>query len=135
MDSLFEINMALRCKVKALEEKIEEFESGKRYLKIQKDHSRIVDGYIKAIKKLRAELASAHADTIHVREIWTEQSYEQWEEHKQEINKKEKEILKLKEKIWDVEKKRDEKIMSITLDYEEHARTAGKLLWRRGTHN
>ena len=122
MDSLFEINMALRCQVKALEGKIEEFESGKRYLKIQKDHSRIVDGYIKAIKKLRAELASAHEDTIHVREIWTEQSYEQWEEHKKEINKKEKEILRLKEKIWDVEKKRDEKIMSITLDYEEQLR-------------
>jgi hypothetical protein len=58
------------------------------------------------MKKLRAELASAHADTIHVREIWTEQSYELWEEHKREINNKDKEILKLKEKIWDVEKKK-----------------------------
>ena len=50
MDNLFEINMALRCEVEALRQTIKEYESGKRYLKIQKDHSRVVAGYIKEIK-------------------------------------------------------------------------------------
>lgn len=119
MDSLFEINMMLRCEVKALEKKIGEYESGKRYIKIQKDHSRVVAGYIREVKKLRDEISSAHAETVHVREIWTEQLYEQWKEHQKELEKKEKEISRLNDKIWEVEKKRDEKITSITLDYEE----------------
>ena len=119
MDSLFEINMALRCEVKSLRQIINEYESGKRFLKIQKDYGRVVEGYVKEIKNLRAELASAHDQIVYVRNLWTEQSYEQWQEHKKEIGKKDKEILRLKEKIWDVERKKDEKINAITLDYEE----------------
>lgn len=119
MDNLFEINMALRCEVKALRQTIKEYESGKRYLKIQKDHSRVVAGYIKEIKKLKAELASAHDQIVYIRNLWTDQSYDQWKEHTKEIGEKDKEILRLKDKIWDMERKKDEKITSITLEYEE----------------
>ena len=119
MDSLFEINMALKCQVKALEKRIKEYESGKRYLKIQKDHSRVIDGYIKQAKELRKEIDSAHAETKHVREIWTEQCYTQWDEARKESSRKDKEIERLKEKIWKVEKEKDETVASLTLHYED----------------
>ena len=49
-EDVFEINMALRCRIKVLERIVKEFKSGERYKKIQKDHSRVIKGYIKEIK-------------------------------------------------------------------------------------
>ena len=49
----FEINMALRCRIKVLERAVKEFTSGERYMKIQKDHSRVIRGYIKEIKRYK----------------------------------------------------------------------------------
>ncbi len=72
-DNLFEINMSLQCEVKSLKHTIEEYKSGKRYLKIQKDHNRVVKGYRKEIKRLKKELSAAHAQAVTVREIWTDE--------------------------------------------------------------
>ena len=49
---LFEQCMALRCEVKSLRQTLKEFQSGKRYLKLQADHHRVIEGYIKEIKRL-----------------------------------------------------------------------------------
>ena len=43
-DDIFEINMALQCKIKDMKRIIAEFKSGDRYLKLQKDYHRIVAG-------------------------------------------------------------------------------------------
>ena len=74
-EDLFEINMALRCEVKNLRRTVDEFKSGKRYLKIQEDHRRVTKGYIKEIKRLKNELAAAHAQTVNVRNIWTDECW------------------------------------------------------------
>ena len=42
-ENLFEMNMALRCEVKNLKRIVEEYQSGKRYLKIQEDHNRVTN--------------------------------------------------------------------------------------------
>ena len=55
-DDIFEINMALQCKIKDMKRIIAEFKSGDRYLKLQKDYHRIVAGYIKEIEKLKKEI-------------------------------------------------------------------------------
>ena len=60
MDNYFEMYMSLRCEVKALKQTVKEFKSGKRYLKLQADQHRVIAGYVKEIKKLKDELASAH---------------------------------------------------------------------------
>ena len=118
-DDLFEINMALRCRVKDQERIIREFKSGERYLKLQKDHHKVINGYIKEIKKLKSELASAHAQVINVRQIWTDECDRLWQEYVAETAKKDEKIRSLEEKIWELQKKLDETGMALTADYEE----------------
>ena len=60
-EDLFEQCMALRCEVKSLRHTVKEFKSGERYLKLQADQHRVIEGYVKDIRKLRLELADAHA--------------------------------------------------------------------------
>ena len=55
MDNYFEMYMSLQCEVKALKQTIKEFQSGKRYLKLQADQHRVIAGFVKEIKKLRLE--------------------------------------------------------------------------------
>ena len=97
-NDLFEENMMLKYRIKHMSQIIEEFESGERYQKIQRDHSKIVDGYIKKIKKLHSELADAHAQTVDVRHIWTDECEHIWDECQSEIDKKDTEIDHLKKK-------------------------------------
>ena len=92
MDDLFEVNMSLRCEVKALKRTIEEFKSGKRYLKLQKDYHRVMAGYIKEINRLKAETAAAHIQAVKVRNIWTDECYRLWDEYRAEIRKKDETI-------------------------------------------
>lgn len=74
---------------------IEEFKSGKRYLKIQEDHKRIIVGYIKEIKRLKTELAVAHAQAVTVRNIWTDECDRLWQEDLTEISAKDEKIRRL----------------------------------------
>lgn len=116
--SLFEINMALKSEVKALKHTIEEFKSGKRYLKIQKDHSRVVKGYIKEIERLKKEVSAAHAQAVTVRKIWTDECDRIWQEHLSEMARKDEKIRKLEDRLWDIQAKSDEKITALTQKYE-----------------
>lgn len=47
MDNLFEDYMAARCTIKNLRRTIDEFKSGERYRKLQKDYHLVAAGYIK----------------------------------------------------------------------------------------
>lgn len=118
-DDLFEINMSLRCKVKAQSRIIDEFKSGERYLKLQTDHRKVINGYIKEIKKLKSELAAAHAQAVTVRQIWMEECDRVWQEHVAETANKDERIRRLEEKIWELQRKSDEAVASLTLDYED----------------
>ena len=117
-EDLFEENMALRCEVKNLRRTVDEFKSGKRYLKLQEDHKRVTRGYIKEIKRLKDEIAAAHAQAIHVRDIWTDECYDLWQKHLEETGKKEETIRRLEEKNWELQRKAEEKIRTLALDYE-----------------
>lgn len=107
-DDLFESNMALRCEVKAQAKIIDEFKSGERYLKLQRDHRKVIDGYIREIKKLRAELAKSHAETVNVRNMWLDECDEVWHEHVAGIAGKDAKIRRLEEKIWELQQKHDD---------------------------
>jgi len=118
-DDIFEINMALQCKIKDMKRIIAEFKSGDRYLKLQKDYHRIVAGYIKEIEKLKKELADAHKQIVTVRQIWTEECDKIWREHVAEITKKDEIIRKLEERIWELQRQKDETETALTMNYEE----------------
>ena len=119
MNDLFEINMALRYRIKDLENKIKEFKSGARYMKIQEDYRLVTAGYVKEISRLKKELADAHARAVTVRNIWTEECYGLFDEYRTEMRKKEETIRKLEDKIWDIRRKSDEKLTVTIAEYEE----------------
>ncbi len=90
--NLFETAMLLRCEVKAQKQIIEEFKSGQRYLKLQEDYKRVTNGYIREIKKLKKELADAHAQTVSVRELWSDTCDQVWQEYRTEMARKNEKI-------------------------------------------
>lgn len=116
--NLFETNMSLRCEIKALKRAVEEYKNGKRYLKIQKDHSRVVKGYIKEIGRLKKELCTAHAQAVTVRNMWTDECDNLWQEHLSEMSRKEEKIRQLEDRIWEIQRESEEKTASLTLRYE-----------------
>ena len=120
--NLFESNAALQYKVHALERIVEEFKTGKRYLKLQNDYHRVIAGYIKEIKRLRKELADAHAQSIEVRRIWTDECNHVWEENQSEISKKNEKIRKLEDTVWETRRELDEKVTRLTMEYEDKIR-------------
>ena len=108
----------LQLRVKNLERELDEFKSGKRYLKLQEDHRLVVAGYIKEIQRLKSELAKANARTVTVRNLWSEECEEIWKDHQSTVEEKNREIDRLKDKIWEIYMKCDEKVDTITEDYE-----------------
>ena len=121
-EDLFESNMALRCEVKHLRETIEEFKSGKRYLKIQDDYSRVIKGYQKEIGRLKKELAAANTQVINAVNIWTEQCNDLWTENLKEIAKKNEKIRRIEEENWTLQRKSEEEIRTLTKNYEDQLR-------------
>lgn len=119
MDNRYICDTALQYENKALKKKIADFENGKRYLKIQEDHRRVIDGYIRETRRLKKELAAAHAETITVRN----RCYDAWEEdirnHRKEMAVKDRTIEKLQAKKWTLLRDFDDKIATLTREYEE----------------
>ena len=118
MKDIFENYMALKYINKNQERIIDEFQSGERYLKIQRDYDKVIKGYIKEIQRLRYENSIAHAQITKTRDIWTQECDELWDNHLKEIKKKDERIHKLEDKIWNLIQKSDEKITRITKNYE-----------------
>lgn len=75
MDNLLESYMNARRLIKAQERIIEEFKSGKRYLKLQGDYHRVCVGYIKEIKHLKYEIGVLNARLISNRNMWADDYY------------------------------------------------------------
>ena len=119
MDNLFEDYMAARCTIKALKRTIEEFKSGERYMKLQKDHRRVTNGYIKEIKQLKLEIGHANARMISIRNMWSDDYYSMYEEKQKEIRNLKETIRSLKDKVWEEKRNSDEKIIKLTLEYED----------------
>lgn len=117
--NLFEEKMALQCEVKSLKRRLEEFQSGKRYQKIQETYRSVISGFIKEINRLKKELADAHAQAINQRNIWLEQCNLVWEEKLTEVATKNETIRQLEDKIWKIKFENDEKNSSMEAGYEE----------------
>ena len=118
-DSLYESYVVLQYRNKALQRELDSFRNGTRYKKLQEDHRRVIAGYIRENKNLRQELADAHAETVSVRNLWFEECDSVWEKSRKELEKKEKEILRLKDRNWKLLKEFDDKLESVTQKYEE----------------
>lgn len=67
-DTVTKADLLLRIKI--LQDKVDGYESGDRYLRIREQCSKARAADARTIRKLEKELAESRAETIHVRELW-----------------------------------------------------------------
>lgn len=110
-------NNRLRCIIKSLQQQVDTFTNGKRYLKLQQDYRHVIAGYERTIKKLKSELAKAHTETVDVLNIWYGQCARDWESYLKEMSRMQSEIEKLRKKQWESSKAHDDKIDSLMREF------------------
>lgn len=115
-DLILKVN-TLECIVKSLQQQLDAFKSGARYMKLQKDFHRVIAGYERKIKSLKIELGKAHAETVNVREIWFEQCDQDWQTYRKEIAHMQAEVEKFQNMYWEALKTCDDKIASLIQDF------------------
>lgn len=115
-DLILKVN-TLECVVKSLQQQLDAFKSGARYLKLQKDFHRVIAGYERKIKNLKIELGKAHAETVDVRNIWFEQCDQDWQTYCKEISRMQAETEKFQNMYWEALKACDDKVASLIQDF------------------
>ena len=119
MNNLFEDYMSARCTIRSLNRTIDEFKSGERYLKLQNDFHRVTNGYIKEIKQLKLEIGHLNARMISIRNMWSGDYYSLYDEKQAEIRNLKETIRRLEDEIWEERRNSDEKILKLTMEYED----------------
>ena len=93
----------LQYKVKNLTTQVNDFESGKKYVKMQKKHENQLAIKDREIKKLKRELAEARCQTTDVRNMWMQTNEDLVKEHIDELSRKDREIEALKKQLLDLQ--------------------------------
>ena len=104
----FEYTTNLQYKVKALEFKVAEFESGERYLRIKADFNKQCGAKDREITRLKRKLEQARRETIGVRNNWCDTLEDIMQEHAAELKEKDSHIKALEDRNLEVERQRDE---------------------------
>jgi hypothetical protein len=102
-NTAYEYFTNLQYKVKSLFAQVSDFKSGEKYVKMQEDRKRELAIKDREIKKLKQELADAHAQVVGVRKSWQEVFDDLEEEHAKEILKKDREIMALQKKLLETQ--------------------------------
>ncbi len=108
MNQNFEFITHLQYRVKMLSGQVEAFKSGEIYQKMDSDFKKLNRSYEHALKQKGLELSKSHIETITVRKYWSEIMDDVEKEHVSEKAQLLKEIQKLKERVLEVERQRDE---------------------------
>lgn len=103
----FEYTSALQYRVKAQAQQIEEFKSGERYTKLEREYKAVIRSLNKRIQELEAESSRAHSETVTVRNIWSEAMDDLDREHKKEPAEKDRYIAKLEARLLEALRRLD----------------------------
>ena len=98
---------AYQYQIKALEREVEAFRSEQKYVRMEEEHRKQLRSQEKVIHDLKRELSKAHAETISVRNVWSDIMDDLDKEHSCEMQRKERQIKELKCRILEVERQRD----------------------------
>lgn len=104
----FEYVTNLQYEVKKLRRLVEAFESGERYAHLEKEYQKAIDGLERENRRLRAELAAAHAETVDVRNRWFETCEDVIKEKEAALDRKDREVKKARAAMYRAQKERDE---------------------------
>ena len=98
---------ALRIRLKNAEDKVRAFESGEKYVRMQEQFKATFREQNARIRKLEYELGRAHAQTVSVREKWSEIFDDVYRDANAGKFALRKEIARLEQRLLEVERQRD----------------------------
>lgn len=113
MNHSFEYVTTLEYRLKAALNKIAAFESGEKYVQMEKYFWGIIRKLESEIKSLKQELEKAHAETIKVRNCWFDVADDLEREKQKELNKAQKLCDKMEKRALKAEKQRDDALDKI----------------------
>lgn len=108
MHPSFEYMTNLQYEVKHLKKLVESFQSGEKYIRMEKEYHKIIDGLKREIRHLKAELAASHAETVDVRNKWFQTCEDIIKEKEAALARKDREVKKALEAMYKAQKQRDE---------------------------
>ncbi len=98
----------LQYRLKNMTQKVKEFESGERYVRMRQEFRSVFREQNRTIKKLESELAKAHSETVTVRNIWSEVMDDLVAGYKKETLSLRRENERLMKRTAEAERQRDE---------------------------
>lgn len=98
----------LQYEVKNLRKLVESFQSGERYLRMEKEYHKTIDRLEREIRRLKAELAAAHAETVDVRNKWIQTCEDVEKEKEKALACKDREVKKARAAMYEAQRQRDE---------------------------
>lgn len=98
---------ALRIRLKTAEDKVRAFESGEKYVRMQEQFKATFREQNARIRKLEYELGRAHAETVSVREKWSEIFDDVYRDANAGKSSLRKEIVRLEQRVLEAERQRD----------------------------
>lgn len=97
-NELYHQKVALEYEKKALLKKIEEYESGIRYVKLEQNYTKLIAGYKRKIQSMEKQMASERKEADKNLKMWIEQCETDYKNYQSELAKKTKRIQELEEK-------------------------------------
>jgi hypothetical protein len=108
MNSNFLFTTSLQYKVKSLTARVQAFESGEKYTKMQTEYKSHLSKKDREIRTLKSALADANSRIVTVRNYWSQVFDDLEKEHVIELGKKERKIKGLEERALKAERQRDD---------------------------
>ena len=104
----FQYMTNLQYEVRSLRRLVESFQSGEKYVQMETEYRKIIEELERENRKLRAELADAHAETRDVRNKWMQTCGDVVKEKEAALARKDREVKKAREAMYLAQKQRDE---------------------------
>jgi hypothetical protein len=110
---------SLQYRVKTLEKELESFKTGEKYIKMKEEHRKETGALRREIERLKRELEQAHKETRDVRDKWFATCDDIITEEDRNARKALEQILRLKQKCFDIDMKRHDEKAALVDAYEE----------------
>ena len=123
MTGIYEFSTNLQYKVKALAARVALFESGEKYVNMEKEFKSQLAAKDREIRKIKLELADANKRMVTVRKNLQQVVEDMEEEHAKDLQKKERATKAMEERALKAERRVDElKDENLELKRERYAR-------------
>jgi len=127
MNYLFEYTTSLQYQVKALQRRVQDFESGEKYTRLQQCLDRTISNYEAELRRKDAEIAKAHRQIIIVRNQWFRVFEDVQKECDSKLQEERKKNESLEKRLLEAERRRDEALDKAKSINEKYCLVASEL--------